>query len=328
MAKVFSGVQPTGELTIGNYLGAMKNWVKMQEENECLFCLVDLHAITLPQDPMEIKQTVIINFASYIACGLNPEKSVIFIQSDVPEHTELAWLLSCSTPIGWLTRMTQFKDKAAKDRESSSLGLLAYPVLMAADILLYHATHVPVGDDQTQHLELTRDIAGAFNRQFKTDYFKEPIAVNNKSATRIMSLRDTGKKMSKSDESDYSRINLLDSPDLIMQKFKKAKTDSVPGIYYDEKNRPEISNLINIYCAFTENTIEEANRKFADYSNADFKQELAEITIEHLSPIQRKVSNIFEDKGYILNLAKIGSEKARNIARKTIKEVKELIGIR
>jgi tryptophanyl-tRNA synthetase len=249
MTKVFSGIQPTGKLTLGNYLGAIKNWKKMQNEHDCIFCIVDLHAITLPQNPNELRQTCIDNFAMYIACGIDPNRSIIFIQSAIGYHAELAWIFSCITPMGWLNRMTQFKDKAGKHADKANLGLYAYPVLMAADILLYDALYVPVGDDQTQHLELTRDIAGAFNRQFQVEYFKEPQAIYNQSALRIMSLRDGTKKMSKSDESDFSRINLTDTADLISQKLKKAKSDAVDGIYYDEINRPEVSNLINIFAA-------------------------------------------------------------------------------
>lgn len=326
MTKIFSGIQPTGTLTVGNYLGAIKNWLKMQSQNDCLFCLVDLHAITIPQSPESLRSACLNNFAIYIACGLDVKKSIIFMQSAVPQHSELGWILGCSTPLGWLNRMTQFKDKAGKHREQAGLGLYAYPVLMAADILLYHATHVPVGDDQTQHLEITRDIAGAFNRQFKVEYFKEPAMINNPLATRIMSLRDGTKKMSKSDESDFSRINLTDEPELIAQKIKKAKTDAIEGVYYDPQNRPEISNLINIYCAFTENSHEIANKEFANYTNAQFKEELTNIIIEYLKPIQQEASILLKDHGTLVNLMNSGAERATEIAAKTISEVKKIVG--
>lgn len=303
MATVFSGIQPTGNLTIGNYLGAIKSWIAMQSTHDCIYCIVDSHAITVQQDPKALQEACLTNLALYIAAGLDPKKSTIFIQSSVQAHTELAWILGCNTPMGWLNRMTQFKDKAGKDRERACLGLYAYPVLMAADILLYHATLVPVGDDQTQHVELVRDIAGAFNRNFAVEYFKLPDVINNKVALRIMSLRDGRKKMSKSDESDYSRINMTDSEDVIMQKIRKAKTDAMEGIYFDEEKRPEISNLLNIYAAFTNESVEQAVKKFGSYKTSQFKEELAQVITHHLQPIQKEANIFLQDKPQLYKLA-------------------------
>lgn len=326
MSKVFSGIQPTGALHIGNYLGAIKNWVKMQNEFECLFCLVDLHAITVAQNPDDLRNSVLRNFAYYIASGLDQNKSILFAQSSVPEHSELGWILGCQTPLGWLNRMTQFKDKAGKDRESAMLGLYSYPVLMAADILLYHATHVPVGEDQTQHLELARDIAGAFNRNFSVEFFKEPLAIKNKIAARVMSLRDGTKKMSKSEESDFSRINMIDDADLIIQKFKKAKSDAISGISYDRDNRPEIANLLEIYSSFAEVSIEQAVALFENEQTSKFKQAVAEMVIDKLQPIQVKANQLMNDKGELQKEMNRGAEKAREIASNTIKDVKSIVG--
>lgn len=328
MATVFSGIQPTGKLTIGNYLGAMKNWVKMQDEHEnTIFCIVDLHAITMPQDPKELKESCIVNMATYIAAGLDPAKSILFTQSAVSYHAELGWIFGCLTPMGWLNRMTQFKDKAGKHKEQAGLGLYAYPVLMAADILLYHATHVPVGDDQTQHLELTRDIAGAFNRKFEVEYFKEPQAIYSALGTRIMSLRDGTKKMSKSDESDFSRINLTDDADLIMQKVRKAKTDAIVGINFDAETRPEIANLLNIYCAFSGETIDAATSHFKDYQTSKFKEEVAQAVIEGLKPLQGNLKVLLSDRAQIHKIAEQGAERANAMAIKTIREVREIVGL-
>lgn len=327
MARVFSGIQPTHHMTIGNYLGAMKNWVDMQNDYESLFCIVDLHAITVPQNPSELANNCITNLALYIASGLDPEKCTLFIQSAVPEHTELGWVFSTITPLGWLNRMTQFKDKAGKNRENAGLGLYAYPVLMAADILLYHATHVPVGEDQKQHLELARDIAGAFNRAFGEGFFQEPDVIIPKETGRIMSLRDGTKKMSKSDPSDFARINMTDDADLIMQKIKKATTDSIEGIYYDYENRPEVSNLLSIYSSFAACSIDEAVKHFSGCQTSKFKQELAEAIIAGLSPIQQRTRDLLNDKGELMRVANIGASKAREIAAKTIVDVKKLVGL-
>lgn len=328
MATVFSGIQPTGKLHLGNYLGAITKWVKLQDEySNCIYCIVDLHAITVPQYPKALREACTANMAMYIACGLDPEKSIIFTQSAVGHHAELGWILGCSTPLGWLNRMTQFKDKAGKDKEKACLGLYAYPTLMAADILLYDTTHVPVGDDQTQHLELARDVAGAFNRQYNVSYFKEPDIVYSEVATRVMSLRDGTKKMSKSDESDYSRINLTDDADLISQKIKKAKTDAIVGISYEQVDRPEIANLINIYAAFTGEGIKTIEARLQSYSNAQLKDELAQVIIAGLAPIQKEFQVIYNDKAQIHKLAQEGAAKANAIAEKRMNEIKEIVGL-
>ena len=365
MTRVLSGVQPTGNLHLGNYLGAIKNWVDMQSHHECLFCIVDLHAITVPQAPDALREATLTTAAAYIACGIDPAKSIIFHQSAVPEHSELAWLFSTITPMGWLNRMTQFKDKmnASKvnievrtlpnyiegsidkvefinqkddlylDRETANaanLGLYAYPVLMAADILLYHTTHVPVGEDQKQHLELARDIAGAFNRQYKKQtakpYFRLPEPMILGAATRVMSLRDGRSKMSKSEESDYSRINLTDSADAIMQKIKKAKSDMEPGISYDVEKRPEVSNMLNIFAAVTGEKREKIIERFANSGMAAFKTELADAVISHLAPITQKLAELKEDRAYLEGLLRQGAESAREIAAVNIAEIKKIMG--
>jgi len=407
MTRVLSGVQPTGNLHLGNYLGAIKNWVSMQHQHESLFCIVDLHAITVPQDPKLLREATFTTAAAYIACGVDPEKSIIFHQSAVPEHSELAWLFATLTPMGWLNRMTQFKDKSGEkdwvnnlqeelnrsnellssldvanefaqlleeesntntlkeaalrkyleisqrindfirthqmgvknqlnildhlSKESTAnLGLYAYPVLMAADILLYHTTHVPVGEDQKQHLELARDIAGAFNRQYKKQtpkpYFRLPEPMILGAATRVMSLRDGTKKMSKSEESDYSRINLTDNANAIMQKIKKAKSDMEPGISYDVEKRPEVSNLINIFAAVTGEKREQIVERFANSGMAAFKSGLADSIIAHLAPITKKLLELQEDRGYLEGILKNGAGKARAIAGENIKEIKKIMG--
>lgn len=327
MAKVFSGIQPTGFLTIGNYLGAIKNWLTLQDAHECIYCIVDLHAITVPQDPKELRDACFRNLAMYVASGLDPEKSIIFTQSSVSNHAELGWIFSCVTPLGWLNRMTQFKDKSGGDKEKACLGLYAYPVLMAADILMYGATVVPVGDDQTQHVELARDIAGAFNRQFNTEYFTLPEATFNAIGTRVMSLRDGTKKMSKSDESDYSRINMTDDKDTIVQKIKKAKTDAISGIYYNVEERPDVSNLITIYAAFAGVSIEEAVSRFSGIQTSAFKEAVAESVISALAPIQQRYHELIKDPAALRKVAEIGAEKANDIASKRMKEIKQLVGL-
>ena len=324
--RIFSGVQPSGNLTLGNYLGAIKNWVSMQDENDCIFCMVDSHTITVPQDPIELRQNTLACAAAYIASGIDPKKSMIYPQSWVPQHVELSWIFSCITPIGWLNRMTQFKDKAGKNKEKAGLGLYAYPVLMAADILLFHADKVPVGDDQTQHLELTRDIAAGFNHKYNTDYFTLPETIVNKKALRIMSLRDGKKKMSKSNPSEMSRINITDSNDLIIQKIKKAKTDAVEGISFDQENRPEISNLLNIYAALEDTTIDQAVIKFQNYGTADFKKTLAEIIIAHIAPVRDRINDLLKHEDHLLSIMTNSVKNISPIADKTIKEVKNIIG--
>jgi tryptophanyl-tRNA synthetase len=326
MTRVLSGVQPTGNLHLGNYLGAIKNWVGMQKDHECLFCIVDLHAITVPQDPESLRKATRETAAAYIACGIDPVNSVIFHQSAVAEHSELAWLFSTITPLGWLNRMTQFKEKSGKNKDMSCLGLYSYPVLMAADILLYGATHVPVGEDQKQHLELTRDIAGAFNRQYNKEYFTlpEPMILGN--ATRVMSLRDGTKKMSKSEESDYSRINLTDDSDTIAKKIKKATSDMEPGISYDVEKRPEVSNLVNIFAAVTGQKREQIVAQYANSGMADFKTTLAEAVVAHLSPIRSKLLELSGDTAYLDKLLHDGAQKARKIASGNIEEIKKIMG--
>jgi len=326
MNRIFSGVQPTGNLHLGNYLGAIRNWVDMQNSFKCIFCVVDLHAITIPQKPEELLQATREVTAAYIACGIDPKTSIIFPQSSVSVHSELAWILGCHTPLGWLNRMTQFKEKSGKHADKSSLGLYGYPVLMAADILGYKATHVPVGEDQKQHLELARDIAGAFNRFYGSEYFPLPEPLIQGAATRIMSLRDGTKKMSKSDESDYSRINLTDNAETIELKFRKAKSDALPGITYDPEHRPEAANLINIYAALAGISRDQVVEKFGNNNFSDFKKALAELAILQLSPITAYMRDLLRDTSYIDSVLKDGAEKADAIAARHMREIKEMVG--
>ncbi len=324
--RILSGVQPTGNLHLGNYLGAIRNWVALQNSYECYFMLADLHAITVPQNPASLQRNVRETAAAYIACGINPEKCAIFPQSAISGHAELAWILSCHTPLGWLNRMTQFKEKAGKDKEKAVLGLYSYPVLMAADILLYKATHVPVGEDQKQHLELARDIAGAFNRHYAADLFPlpEPLILGN--TTRVMSLRDGTKKMSKSDESDYSRLNLTDDSDAIALKFRKAKSDMVEGISFDEKNRPEAANLLAIYAAFSNQTIEQAVSECAHLNFSAFKSKLSDAAVSHLAPITKKMRDLMNDQAHLDLILKRGIERAATLSENTMNEIKSAIG--
>lgn len=326
MGRVLSGVQPTGNLHLGNYLGAIKNWCDIQFDHECLFCIVDLHAITVPQEPEALRQATRQVAAAYIACGIDPSKNVIFNQSMVSAHAELAWILSCETPIGWLNRMTQFKDKAGKNKEKASTGLYTYPVLMAADILAYKATLVPVGEDQKQHLELARDIAGGFNRHYNVNFFPIPEPFILKSAARIMSLRDGTQKMSKSDPSDFSRINLTDDSDTIVQKIKKAKSDMLPGVTYDPENRPEASNLLDIYSVLSGEARETIEERFSTSGFAAFKQSLAEVLVASLTPIRKKMLDLLGDTSYIDKILGEGAEKANALAGKHLDEVKDLVG--
>ncbi|MBM3579837.1 MAG: tryptophan--tRNA ligase [Alphaproteobacteria bacterium] len=323
MKTVFSGIQPTGNLHLGNYLGSIRNWIDLQNHHRCIFGVMDLHAITLPQDSKELRQNILDAASVYLACGLDPKKLTLFVQSEVPEHAELTWLLGTLTPMGWLGRMTQFKEKSAANE---NLGLYAYPVLMAADILLYHADLVPVGEDQKQHLELTRDIAGAFNRRFGVEYFKLPEPMIIKGVARIMSLQDGSKKMSKSDESDLSRINLDDSADDIVKKIKKAKTDSLPTITYDE-SRLEIYNLLNIFAAVSGQAPQGLAKSYETSGNAKFKNDLADLVIAKLQPIQENLSRFKQDKSYVRQVLDEGRNHAREIAMKTKKEVFEIIGL-
>ncbi len=324
--RILSGVQPTGNLHLGNYLGAIRHWVGFQQTHECLFMLADLHAITVPQDPESLRKHVRETAAAYIACGIDPEKSVIFPQSMVSMHAELAWILSCHTPLGWLNRMTQFKEKAGKDKEKAVLGLYSYPVLMAADIIGYKATHVPVGEDQKQHLELARDIAGAFNRHYGVEMFPLPEPLIMGEATRVMSLRDGTKKMSKSDPSDYSRITLTDDAETIAQKIRKAKSDMEPGIAYDVEKRPEAANLLNIYAAMKGITRAEALAECGGDNFSAFKQKLAEATVAHMAPITERMRELLADTKALDRILARGAEAANAIAQPVLREVKDKVG--
>lgn len=325
--RVFSGVQPTGNLHLGNYLGAVKQWVDIQHDyDQCMFCIVDLHAITVPQDPQALRDNTRTTAAAYIAAGIDPEKHIIFHQSAVSGHAELAWLLGCHTPLGWLNRMTQFKEKAGKSKDQAVLGLYSYPVLMAADILLYGATHVPVGEDQKQHLELTRDIAGAFNRHYDREFFTLPEPLILGEATRVMSLRDGTKKMSKSDDSDYSRINLTDDADTIVKKIKKAKSDAEVGISYDPDNRPEASNLLTIYAVLAGMTKERVADQFASSGFGEFKKALADLAVETIAPITQKISELTKNSDYLDQILKRSAEQAAALSESNMKQIKDVIG--
>ena len=326
---VFSGVQPTGNLHLGNYLGALKNFVSLQKEMECIYCVVDLHAITVFQNPKLLHDNVLETTASFFAAGLDPNKSIIFNQSSVAGHAELAWTFNCVSRIGWLNRMTQFKDKAGSDKEKASVGLYIYPNLMAADILLYKATHVPVGDDQKQHLELCRDIANKFNNDFgSSEFFPIPEPLIHKNFSRVMSLRDGKKKMSKSEESDYSRINLQDSEDEIEKKIKKAKTDSsaIPSVKKDLEKRPEALNLLNIYSSITNSTLEKTLKEMEGKDFSQFKKKLTDVLIASICPIGKKIKQLNKDKAQLISILKEGSVKAKTIAGKNLKEIKEIVG--
>ena len=329
--KLFSGVQPTGNLHLGNYLGAIKNFVELnnQKDNECVFCVVDLHAITTKQEPKELKKNIRETAAAFIASGIDPKKSIIFNQSMVPAHSEGAWILGCVSKIGWLNRMTQFKEKAGKDKEKASIGLYSYPVLMAADILLYDATHVPVGDDQKQHLELCRDIAQKFNNDFNApEFLRSPEPLIQKEFSRIMSLKDGLKKMSKSDPSDLSRINLTDDKEQISNKIKKAKTDPLP--MPSESNnlsqRPEAENLLGIYSSLVNQNLEKSIYEFGGKNFSEFKEKLSEILIEKIEPISKEIKKLLNDEKYLDGILLEGSQKADKIASKKIREIKELVG--
>ena len=327
---VFSGVQPTGNLHLGNYLGALKNFVSLQKEMECIYCVVDLHAITVFQDPDNLHDNVLETTASFLATGLNPDKSIIFNQSSVSGHAELAWILNCVSRIGWLNRMTQFKDKAGSDKEKASVGLYIYPNLMAADILLYKATHVPVGADQKQHLELSRDIAQKFNKDFNCkDFFPLPEPLISKNISRIMSLRDATKKMSKSEESDYSRINLKDTADDINIKIKKAKSDSdsIPGEIKSLENKPEALNLLTIYSELTNKSLEKIVSEMAGKEYSFLKAKLAEVLISEITPVGKEIQKLLKDKSYLKKILKKGTEKANIIAEENLKNIREKVGL-
>tara|TARA_B110000444_G_C18814910_1_gene584609 strand:- start:170 stop:1171 length:1002 start_codon:yes stop_codon:yes gene_type:complete len=329
--KIFSGVQPTGNLHLGNYLGAIKNFVKLNnnDENDCVFCVVDLHAITIKQNPNELRNNIRETVATFVACGINPEKSIIFNQSTVPAHSEATWLLSCVARMGWLNRMTQFKEKAGKDKEKASVGLYSYPILMAADILLYDTTHVPVGEDQKQHLELCRDIAQKFNNDYGVDDFlKVPEPLIQKEFSRIMSLKDGIKKMSKSELSDLSRINLTDDNDSIINKIKKAKTDPLPlPSSVDElTERPEAKNLLGIYSSLTNSTLDKSVNEFSGKKFSEFKEKLSQVLVEKINPISQEIKKLINDKGFLDKILSDGHKKANNIASNKVKKMQDIIG--
>ena len=327
---VFSGVQPTGNLHLGNYLGALKNFSSLQKEMECIYCVVDLHAITVFQKPNELLENVLKTVASFIAAGIDTNKSIIFNQSSVSGHSELAWILNCVSRIGWLNRMTQFKDKAGSDKEKASVGLYIYPNLMAADILLYKATHVPVGADQKQHLELSRDIAQKFNNDFKCkNFFPLPEPLIPKNISRVMSLRDGTKKMSKSEESDYSRINLSDSADEINKKIKKAKSDSepIPDNLKLLETKPEALNLLTIYSELTKNNLEKTLKDMAGKEYSFLKTKLSDILISEITPVSKEIIRLLKDKSHLKEVLKKGSEKANIKAEENLKNIRDKVGL-
>ena len=331
--RIFSGIQPTGNLHLGNYLGAIKNWVKLQEDFSSIFSIVDLHAITVPQEPLQLRASIHEVTAAIIASGIDINKSILFNQSSVKEHAELAWIFNCVCRIGWLNRMTQFKEKAGKNRENATVGLYSYPVLMAADILLYKATHVPVGDDQKQHIELARDIASSFNNMFTLDnennFFNLPEPQIFGPATRVMSLRDGTKKMSKSDPSDASRINLTDTKEEISNKIKKAKTDPnpLPETVDELKKRPEAFNLLNIYSSLSNQTLDKTVENFVGQGFSHFKPKLIELAVENLNPISSEMRYLLQDTKAIDKILKNGQIRARQIAEPVLKDVKNFVGL-
>lgn len=328
MERIFSGAQPTGNLHLGNYLGAIRNWVKLQDNYECIYCVVDMHAITIFKEPDELVHNVHEVAACMLAAGVDPKKHILFNQSRVPAHAELAWVLNCVARIGWMSRMTQFKDKAGKNRENASLGLFAYPSLMAADILVYKATKVPVGEDQKQHLELARDITVKFNNDYKCNVFPLPEPVMLGTSRRVMSLRDATKKMSKSDPSDYSRINLADDADTIALKFRKAKTDPMPLPETTDgfEGRPEALNLVNIYAGVRDITTEEALKEVGGQEFSQFKKVLTDAVVAELEPISKEMHKIVQDTAYIDSVLRDGAERANKLAQPVLNEVYDTIG--
>ena len=331
--KIFSGVQPTGNLHLGNYLGAIKNFVELGSDpnNHCIYCVVDLHAITVKQDPKLLIENIRETVATFVASGIDPEKNIIFNQSRVSAHAEAAWIFSCVARMGWLNRMTQFKEKAGKDKEKASVGLYSYPVLMAADILLYDATHVPVGEDQKQHLELSRDIAQKFNNDFKQENFlKIPEPLIQKEFSRIMSLRDGTKKMSKSEISDLSRINLTDNKDAIISKIKKAKTDPMPlpSDIKELDKRPEAKNLLSIYSSLNDVPLEKTIKEFSGKNFSEFKESLIQVLVDKLEPISIEINKLMSDAEYLDKILDMGYEKANNLATNKIKMIKKIIGFK
>jgi tryptophanyl-tRNA synthetase len=327
--RVFSGIQPSGGLTLGNYLGAIKRWVAMQDEMETMYCMVDLHAITVWQDPAALTRATRELTAGLVAAGIDPRRSIVFNQSQVPEHTQLAWIFNCVARMGWLGRMTQFKDKAGKNSEAASVGLFTYPCLMAADILLYHATHVPVGEDQKQHVELTRDIAAKFNNDFKVEFFPLTEPVIEGAATRVMSLRDGTKKMSKSDPSDQSRINMTDDADTIAAKIRKARTDPepLPSEFAGLKDRPDARNLVNIYAALADLSVEQVMAEVGGQQFGTFKPRLADLAVAKLSPISAEMARMMADPGSIDAILRDGAERARKLAAPILKRTYEIVGM-
>ena len=329
--RVLSGIQPSGGLTLGNYLGALKRFVEMQDAgtHECLYCLVDLHAITVWQDPEALRRNTREAAAAFMAAGIDPARSILFNQSQVPEHAQLAWIFNCVARMGWMGRMTQWKDKAGKNSENASLGLFAYPALMAADILIYHATHVPVGEDQKQHLELTRDIAAKFNHDYKVDFFPITEPVIEGPATRVMSLRDGTKKMSKSDPSDMSRINLSDDPDTIAQKFRKARTDPepLPETYAELKDRPEARNLVDIYAALAGISTDEVMAQHAGAGWGQFKPALADVAVETMGPITVEMNRLMGDPAEIDRIVGDGARRASDIAAPILAKTYDIVGM-
>ena len=326
----FSGVQPTGNLHLGNYLGALKNFVLLQKEMESIYCIVDLHAITVFQKPDELKENILETLSGFIASGLDPEKSIIFNQSSVSGHAELGWILNCISRVGWLNRMAQFKDKAGSDKEKASVGLYIYPNLMAADILLYKSTHVPVGADQKQHLELCRDIAQKFNNDYNCkDFFPIPEPLIQKNISRVMSLRDGTKKMSKSEESDYSRINLKDSADNIIKKIKKAKTDSnpMPDNEKDLQKRPEALNLLNIFADMTNQPLQNMINEMAGKEFSYIKKKLSEILVSEICPVGKEITRLMADKSHLKKILLKGQEKAQLKAEENLKKVRDIVGL-
>ena len=327
---VFSGVQPSGNLHLGNYLGALKNFVSLQKDMECIYCVVDLHAITVFQKPNELKNNILETTACFLASGLDDSKSIIFNQSSVSGHSELAWILNCVSRVGWLNRMTQFKDKAGSDKEKASVGLYIYPNLMAADILLYKATHVPVGSDQKQHLELSRDIAQKFNKDFNCkDFFPLPEPLISKNISRVMSLRDGTKKMSKSEESDYSRINLKDNADEIQKKIKKAKSDSdvIPDNLKALEKKPEALNLLNIYSEISHIKLEKVLSEMSGKDYSHLKEKLTDLLIDEICPVGKEIKKLMDDKTHLLKILKKGTEKAKIKAEENLNIIREKVGL-
>jgi tryptophanyl-tRNA synthetase len=328
MNRIFSGIQPTGNLHLGNYLGAVRNWVSLQHDYECIYCVVDLHAITQWQEPEELRNSTREVTAALIAAGIDPKKNIVFNQSQNPDHAQLAWIFNCVARLGWMNRMTQFKEKAGKHRENASVGLYAYPVLMAADILAYKGTHVPVGEDQKQHLELARDIAQKFNSDYGVEFFPitEPLILGT--ATRVMSLRDGSKKMSKSDPSDYSRINFTDGPDEIAKKIRKAKTDpdALPSEVKGLEGRPEAENLVGIYAALSDKSLEQALAEIGGKQFSEFKQILSELCVEVLGPIGNEMKRLVAEPQHIDATLRDGAERARRMTRPILEEVMDIVG--